>query len=139
MFHYFDINETSLKVLNIFIIRLTSLWVSIVFLSTSVFFESAHICKDLQKICRSAHICKDLQKSCRSAHIRKDRKPGYFRTCGLLLHALEVMVFLEIFFDGCISEEKRELFYIIEKMKGNFYKITFTIEIPVPNGTVWPL
>ena len=50
--------------------------VFIVFLSTSVFFESAHICKDLQKFCRSAHICKDLQKSCRSAQILKDQNPG---------------------------------------------------------------
>ena len=33
------------------------------FLSTSVFFESAHICKDLQKVCRSAHICTDSQRS----------------------------------------------------------------------------
>ena len=43
----------------------------------SIFFESAHICKDLQKFCRSSHIYKDLQKSCRSAQIRKDRKTGY--------------------------------------------------------------
>ena len=59
-------NETS-PVLNIFIIRLTSLWGFIVFLSMSVFLESAHIWKD-------------LQKSCRSAQIRKDQKPGLFDT-----------------------------------------------------------
>ena len=41
--------------------------VSIVFLSRSFFFETAHICKD-------------LQKSCRSAQIRKDRKPGLLFT-----------------------------------------------------------
>ena len=38
--------------------------VFIVLLSRLFFFESAHICKD-------------LQKSCRSAQVRKDRKPGF--------------------------------------------------------------
>ena len=68
MFHHFDKNETSLEFWTLLLFVWHHCRVYVVFLSRPFFFESALICKD-------------LQKNCRSEQIRKNLKPGSFSKC----------------------------------------------------------